>query len=129
MDLWRMGDRSLAWLQIHREGSWKLQLAGVWGRCWWRPYGKDTDILNTFVMSNVLMFFQVWRHTCVFIDFLGGRTAFFENGEKLFEKTGVKVSLIRCTHIFWKQKKITKLQDIQKTYAASRKKMDIVTVG
>ena len=124
-----MGDRSLAWLQIDREGSWKLQLAGFWRRCWWRPYGKDTDTLNTFVMTNVLMFYQVWRHTCVFIDFLGGRTAFFENGEKLFEKTGVKVSLARCTHIFWKQKKITKLQDIQKTYAASRKKMDIVTVG
>ena len=35
--------------------------------------------------------FQVWRHTCILIDFLEGRTAFFENGEKLFEKKDVKV--------------------------------------
>ena len=54
VDLWRMGDRSMAWIQIDREGSWKLQLAGVWRRCWWRPYGKDTDTLNWVVVTITL---------------------------------------------------------------------------
>ena len=85
VDFWGVGDRSLAWLQIHGEGSWKLQLAGIWRRCRWRPHGKDTAPWMSILC-------QVWRHTCVFIDFLGGRTAFFENGQKLFEKTGVKES-------------------------------------
>jgi hypothetical protein len=34
---------------------------------------------------------QVWRHTCTVLDFVAGRTAVFENGEKYFDKTDIKV--------------------------------------
>ena len=50
--------------------------------------GATTWLVSWHVL---VMFFQVWRHTCILIDFLEGRTAFFENGEKLFEKKDVKV--------------------------------------
>ena len=52
---------------------------------------------------------HAWRHTCLTLDFVGGSLKLFENGKMYFERSGV--------------------EDMQKTYDAIAKKIDIVTVG
>ena len=52
---------------------------------------------------------HTWRHTCITFDFAGGNLKLFENGKVYFERSGV--------------------EDIQKTYDAIAKQIDIVSVG
>ena len=52
---------------------------------------------------------HAWRHTCLTLDFVGGSLKLFENGKMYFERSGV--------------------EDMQKTYDAIAKQIDIVSVG
>ena len=52
---------------------------------------------------------MTWRHTCIVADFIEGSTKLFENGEKFFDKTGIK--------------------DMQETYKKNKKTIDMVAVG
>ena len=66
----------------------------------------NPNCLKDIEQSHVLLGMQtlyhglgIVDHVSVFIDFLEGRTAFFENGQKLFEKTGVKVGPAVCKEV------------------------------
>ena len=59
-----------------------------------------------------------------------GRIALFENGKKYFDKTDMKVigrnsNMYKCA---WRDN-LFSLQDVQDTYAANSKQIDIVTAG
>ena len=105
-----MGDRTLVGTSIclfvqiliysHRLGFRSTKKEK--GSYSWLGFGDGTGgdhMVKTSFFRSITYLPQVWRHTCVFIDFLEGRTAFFENGQKLFEKTGVKVGRAVCKEV------------------------------
>merc|ERR1719234_1505902 len=79
---------------------------------WWAFHTKEKAVgsygwlgLGTGMRGPQL----TWRHTCVVADFIEGHTKLFENGEKYFDKTGIK--------------------DMQETYKKNKKTIDMVAVG